>query len=711
MKSALKQSVNAAVPSGENHAAMESLIPVLNKLYDVMSSVGAGGKLKLNLPQIVVIGSQSAGKSSVLESLVGRDFLPRGSGVVTRRPLILQLVHTQGDGEDWAQFMHKPAVRFTDFGQVRQEIVAETERLTGKNKGISRMPINLKVFSKNVVDLTLVDLPGITRVPMGDQPADIEEQIRAMCLEYITQSNTIILAVTPGNVDLSTSDAIQLARRADPAGQRTIGVITKLDLMDRGTDAYDVLAGHTIPLKLGYIGVVCRSQHDIDSRRPVDEALAAERHFFESHPRYAALADRCGTQYLAKTLNAVFLKHIRATLPDLKQRVTKMLGDARAAYARLQNPLVDTDTPAGRGAALLQMLTRFSTEFADSLAGTLKDMPGKSLFGGAKLRHVFQDQFGRAVDELEPFAGLGPEQIQTIIKNASGTRTSLFIPEAAFESLAKRQIALLEEPAMECLDHVYDELRKLLDQLEDRNFSSFRNLRDAVGEAVNTLLATNREPARRMIHNLIQIELAHINTAHPDFIGGDRAIAVVVEKLRNPSSGSGASGNGASSASAGQQQQPKGPKQKCPICGELLPYDSALIQDHMARHNGGGAAAGAAPPRPAAKPAVASAFSSGASQDARFDTELVRTLLDSYFAIVKKNIRDTVPKAVMHFLVGKTAENLHNHLVQSLYSDDVLQKLLEESPEVTEKRAIAKQNLDVLERASKIISDIRGVNV
>ena len=708
MSNTTRRALPGVPGAGESHAAMESLIPVLNKLYDVMSSVGAGGKLKLNLPQIVVIGSQSAGKSSVLESLVGRDFLPRGSGVVTRRPLILQLVHTQGDGADWAQFMHKPAVRFTDFGQVRQEIVAETERVTGRNKGISRLPINLKVFSKNVVDLTLVDLPGITRVPMGDQPADIEEQIRAMCLEYITQSNTIILAVTPGNVDLSTSDAIQLARRADPAGQRTIGVITKLDLMDRGTDAYDVLAGRTIPLKLGYIGVVCRSQHDIDSGRPVEDALAAERHFFESHPRYSRIADRCGTQYLAKTLNSVFLRHIRATLPDLKQRVTKMLGDARAAYAQLQNPLIDADTPAGRGAALLQMLTRFSTEFGDSLAGTLKDMPGKTLFGGAKLRHVFVDQFGRAVDELEPFAGLGPDQIQTVIRNASGTRTALFIPEAAFESLAKRQIALLEEPAMECLDHVYDELRMLLDQLEDRCFASFRNLRDAVGEAVNALLAANREPARRMIHNLIQIELAHINTAHPDFIGGDRAIAVVVEKLRGPSSSGGAgaaSGAAASSAAAASPaQQAKGPKQKCPICSEVLPYDSAVIQEHMARHN-------AQQQRTGSKPAVASAFSSGASQDARFDTELVRTLLDSYFAIVKKNIRDTVPKAVMHFLVGKTAENLHNHLVQSLYSDQVLQKLLEESPEVTEKRAVAKQNLDILERASKIISDIRGINV
>jgi len=702
-----------AVPQAHKAPAvgMESLIPVINKLYDVMSSIGAGTKLKLNLPQIVVIGSQSTGKSSVLESLVGRDFLPRGSGIVTRRPLVLQLVHTRGDSEDYAQFLHKPTVRFTDFDMVRQEIINETDKLTGKNKGVSRMPIGLKVFSKNVVDLTLVDLPGITRVPVGDQPPDIEEQIRSMCLEYITQPNAIILAVTAGNVDLSTSDAIQLARRVDPTGQRTIGVITKLDLMDRGTDAYDVLAGNTIPLKLGYIGVVCRSQRDIETHKPVEECLAAEKHFFETHPRYSSLASRCGTQYLAKTLNNVLLNHIRGTLPDLKQRITKMLGEARVAYSQLQNPLMEADSPSARGAALLQMLTRFSSQFNESLSGSLKDMPSKTIFGGAKLRHVFEDEFSHAVNDLEPFAGLGPEQIQTVIKNASGTRTSLFIPEAAFESLAKRQISLLEEPSMECLDHVYDELRKLLEQLEDKNFSSFRNLRDAVGESVNILLAKNREPARRMIHYLIQIELAHINTSHPDFIGGDRAIAVVLEKLRSDSyQPRGAPAAAAAAAAPPRPAAPassgKEPSQRCPICQEMLPRDKKVIQEHLERHRQQQQQGPVAAP----KSGVASAFASGASQDQRFDTELVCTLLESYFGIVKKNIRDTVPKAVMHFLVGKTAENLHNHLVQTLYNEDALQKLLQESPEVTEKRANAKQNLDVLERASKIISEIRSVN-
>jgi dynamin 1-like protein len=129
----------------------------------------------------VVVGSQSAGKSSVLENIVGRDFLPRGSGIVTRRPLILQLINVPDDAEgdvvdvgyrhpdaasrsEWAEFHHIPNRRFNDFGDVKREIENETSRIAGNNKGINRQPINLKIYSPHVLNLTLVDLPGLTKV-------------------------------------------------------------------------------------------------------------------------------------------------------------------------------------------------------------------------------------------------------------------------------------------------------------------------------------------------------------------------------------------------------------------------------------------------------------------------------------------------------------------------------------------------------------------
>ncbi|KAI8429665.1 hypothetical protein MSG28_000238 [Choristoneura fumiferana] len=254
---------------------MQQLIPIVNKLQDAFVQMGV--HMSLDLPQIAVVGGQSAGKSSVLENFVGRDFLPRGSGIVTRRPLILQLI--QGNAE-YAEFLHCKGKKFVDFNEVRAEIEAETDRITGSNKGISPVPINLRVYSPNVLNLTLIDLPGLTKVPIGDQPADIEQQIKGMIFQFIRRESCLILAVTPANTDLANSDALKLAKEVDPQGLRTIGVITKLDLMDEGTDARDVLENKLLPLRRGYIGVVNRSQKDIDGRKDITAALAAERKFF-----------------------------------------------------------------------------------------------------------------------------------------------------------------------------------------------------------------------------------------------------------------------------------------------------------------------------------------------------------------------------------------------------------------------------------------------
>ena len=112
-----------------------------------------------------------------------------------------------------------------------KEIEDETDRVTGSNKGISDHPINLRIYSPHVLNITLIDLPGLTKIAVGDQPADIGDQIRTMIMKYISRETCLILAVTPANTDLATSDALQLARQADPEGLRTIGVLTKLDLM------------------------------------------------------------------------------------------------------------------------------------------------------------------------------------------------------------------------------------------------------------------------------------------------------------------------------------------------------------------------------------------------------------------------------------------------------------------------------------------------
>jgi len=244
---------------------MKRLIPLIQKLQDVL---GVVGKLNLgqvvDLPQIVVVGSQSAGKSSVLESIVGHEFLPRGSNIVTRRPLVL---HLYTNAETYAEFSHRPNQRFTSFKEIHDEIQRETDRVAGTNKGISPHPIALKIFSPKVLNLTLVDTPGVCKVPVGDQPGDIEAQIRKLIFTYISRPSALIVALTAANTDIANSDALQLAKEVDPAGNRTLGVVSKLDLMDKGTHAGDVLQNRMIPLRLGYIGIINRSQKVFNRRK------------------------------------------------------------------------------------------------------------------------------------------------------------------------------------------------------------------------------------------------------------------------------------------------------------------------------------------------------------------------------------------------------------------------------------------------------------
>ena len=329
----------------------------------------------------------------VLESIVGHNILPRGTGIVTRVPLVLQLhapteaeltaaladpSNPEGAKEEWGEFTHLVADengagaqqqgrrRFFDFDEVRRTIEARTAELAGDNKGVVNKPIHLKVTSPRLLELTLVDLPGFTKMPVGDQPDDIHAQIRAMCLDYVRNPNTIVLAITAANTDLSNSDALQVAKEVDPQGNRTVGVLTKVDLMDRGTDCSDVLLNRVIPLKLGFVAVVNRGQQDVNDCVDVRTALAREEDFFAQHPAYSssggggsasalsavktkALRGKLGTGALVEKLSQNLVATIRGCLPGLRTRLTNMLQDTAAERSALGEPIEAMMMMKGRG--------------------------------------------------------------------------------------------------------------------------------------------------------------------------------------------------------------------------------------------------------------------------------------------------------------------------------------------------------------------------
>ncbi|XP_055048681.1 dynamin-1-like protein isoform X3 [Misgurnus anguillicaudatus] len=700
---------------------MEALIPVINKLQDVFNTVGTD---IIQLPQIAVVGTQSSGKSSVLESLVGRDLLPRGTGIVTRRPLILQLVHVDADdrrktgdendpnawkngrlykgvdGEEWAKFLHTKNKIYTDFDEIRQEIENETERISGNNKGISDEPIHLKVFSPHVVNLTLVDLPGITKVPVGDQPKDIELLIRELILKYISNPNCIILAVTAANTDMATSEALKVAREVDPDGRRTLAVVTKLDLMDAGTDAMDVLMGRVIPVKLGLIGVVNRSQLDINNKKSVADSIRDEYAFLQK--KYPSLANRNGTKYLARTLNRLLMHHIRDCLPELKTRINVLAAQYQSLLGSYGEPVDD------KSATLLQLITKFATEYCNTIEGTAKYIETAELCGGARICYIFHETFGRTLESVDPLGGLTTIDVLTAIRNATGPRPALFVPEISFELLVKRQVKRLEEPSLRCVELVHEEMQRIIQHCS--NYSTqellrFPKLHDAIVEVVTSLLRKRLPVTNEMVHNLVAIELAYINTKHPDFADACGLMNNNIEEQRRnrmrdlPSA---VPRDKTGGAAQGEQEGGTGNWRGMLKKGEDGQGDDRSKLQSSASTQKGHAVNLLDVPVPVTRKLSA--------REQR-DCEVIERLIKSYFLIVRKNIQDSVPKAVMHFLVNHVKDSLQSELVGQLYKSALLDDLLTESEDMAQRRNEAADMLKALQKASQVIAEIRETHL
>uniref|UniRef100_A0A8B9ZJ00 dynamin GTPase n=1 Tax=Anas platyrhynchos TaxID=8839 RepID=A0A8B9ZJ00_ANAPL len=692
------------------------LIPLVNRLQDAFAALGQS--CLLDLPQIAVVGGQSAGKSSVLENCVSRDFLPRGSGIVTRRPLVLQLVTAK---TEYAEFLHCKGRKFTDFDEVRQEIEVETDRITGVNKGISSIPINLRIYSPHVLSLTLIDLPGITKVPVGDQPPDIEVQIRDMIMQFIARENCLILAVTPANTDLANSDALKLAKEVDPQGLRTIGVITKLDLMDEGTDAREILENKLLPLRRGYIGVVNRSQKDIDGKKDIKACSSTYRH----------MADRMGTPYLQKVLNQQLTNHIRDTLPAFRSK--------------------------------LQMFSLLSGDQVDTL----------ELSGGAKINRIFHERFPFELVKMEFNEKELRREISYAIKNIHGIRTGLFTPDMAFEAIVKKQIVKLKGPCLKSVDLVMQELINTVKKCT-KKLATYPRLCEETERIVAGYIREREEKTKDQVLLLIDIQVSYINTNHEDFIGFAKYVyryfenvseiklyfcnllfqgtnlppsrQIVIRKgwltINNIGIMKGGSKEywfvlTAESLSWYKDDEEKEKKY-------MLPLDNLKVRDveksfMSSKHifalfnteqrnvykdyrflelacdsqeevdswKASLLRAGVYPDKSSTENdenGQADNFSMDPQLERQVET--IRNLVDSYMSIINKCIRDLIPKTIMHLMINNVKEFINAELLAHLYSSEDQNTLMEESAEQAQRRDEMLRMYQALKEALAIIGDI-----
>lgn len=353
-----------------------------------------------------------------------------------------------------------------------------------------------------VVNLTLIDLPGLTKVATEGQPESIAQDIENMVRLYVEKPNCIILAISPANQDIATSDAIKLARDVDPTGERTFGVLTKLDLMDKGTDALDVLEGRAYKLQHPWVGIVNRSQADIN--RNVDMIIAREKEqeFFVSSPEYAHLASRMGSEYLAKLLSQQLEAVIRARIPSITSLINKTIDELESEMDHLGRPI---GSDAGAQLYLVLELCRaFDKIFKEHLDG------GRP--GGDQIYWVFDNQLPAALRKLPFDRYLSLQNVKRIVSQADGYQPHLIAPEQGYRRLIDSGLSYFRGPAEASVDAVHNVLKELVRKSigETEELRRFPTLQAELAAACYKALESFRQEGRKTTVRLVDMESAYL---------------------------------------------------------------------------------------------------------------------------------------------------------------------------------------------------------
>lgn len=504
---------------GRFSAAMEEalrLVECINKIQETCMDT----PYLLELPQIVVVGGQSSGKSSVLENIIGEDILPRGPEMVTRRPLIVQIMREDaGAGEkrppteqgvrriNYCSFGHVPGKKYTDAEDVRREIERETDRLVGNRRDVSPIPILLKISSRSHLPLTLIDLPGLVKVPSEGQPPDICAKIEEISRDYAKNRNSIILAVTPANTDITGSDGLMLAREVDPRMERTLCVLTKMDLIDPGSDVLNVLAGRVVRVKMGFVPVVCRGHAAMEKRTSIDEALELEALFFGSSV-YREKAQFCGVPYLVERLHRILQERIRASLPSLRMRVESALGAARKELAALGEEVCHA-----RGFTV-KHTEELREELEQKLRGGGGEVSLNEVLGGARISYALNVLYPAFVDAFA-VSKVTDAEIRIALLNIGGSAGASAAGEG-FRWFAAREALRLRDESLRLVKVLEAEVDAVVrGVLRSQKARRFPNLAKKVSLALSTLFERRHEAALAALHEFFEWNTSRIAVHRP----------------------------------------------------------------------------------------------------------------------------------------------------------------------------------------------------
>ncbi|KAI4332437.1 hypothetical protein L6164_017347 [Bauhinia variegata] len=464
----------------------------------------------IQLPTIVVVGDQSSGKSSVLESLAGIS-LPRGQGICTRVPLIMRLQNHPLPKPELVLEYDGTTVS-TDEENVSDAISTATEELAGNAKGITNTPLTLLVKKNGVPDLTMVDLPGITRVPVHGQPEDIYDQIKDIIMEYIRPEESIILNVLSATVDFATCESIRMSQTVDKTGDRTLAVVTKADKAPEGL--LEKVTADDVNIGLGYVCV--RNRIGDES---YEEAREEEASLFASHPLLSKIDKSIvGVPVLAQKLVQIQAASISKILPEIVKKINEKLSSHLSELEKLPKVLTSVEEAM---TALMQIISLAKESLRKILlVGEFDEYPDeKQMHCTARVVEML-NQYSNDLNgctESDSTKDFLMDELK-VLEEAKLIGLPNFTPHTAFLTLLKYKVNGISSMPIGFIDEVWNYLETVVVSVLTHHSEHYHQLQSSSRRAGQSLIAKMKENSMKHVKEIVEMEKLTDYTCSPEYM-------------------------------------------------------------------------------------------------------------------------------------------------------------------------------------------------